>query len=338
VTEIPMNPFQPSPLPFWHHRPALFDDVEMLQTDVMRFFAILCLCLMAIFALVKALPMAPPPDRPTLGQPTDLKAEARALQTQVSDLEKKFFETQAQLQAAAQAAEQSSSQAIRAAENERQVLTRLSQARQALAEVSQSLNAARGELKTRERNLAGIVADIDGKIRLQTELTSQIAEENHKLTKIRAALQQAQDQLDGRVQPSPEPEHKMASSASPPRSARQGFTLRFASESALQKLISGRKVLFYALAGRQAWQLQLKGAQPAYVETGFPRQIYEMEPGTVPVDFTDAFARQVAAFGRGTVTWGVTLPERTTDTITRLIKDRNGGDLVIMPDGEVMLN
>ena len=52
-----MNPLLSSPTSYFHSGATLSNDVEMLQTDVMRFFAILCLCLMAIFALVKALPM-----------------------------------------------------------------------------------------------------------------------------------------------------------------------------------------------------------------------------------------------------------------------------------------
>ena len=42
------------------------DEVEALQTDVMRFMAILGFCLMVIFALVKTMPMAPPDSRPRI--------------------------------------------------------------------------------------------------------------------------------------------------------------------------------------------------------------------------------------------------------------------------------
>jgi len=42
------------------------DEVEALQTDVMRFMAILGFCLMVIFALVKTMPMAPPDSRPKI--------------------------------------------------------------------------------------------------------------------------------------------------------------------------------------------------------------------------------------------------------------------------------
>ena len=75
-----MNPLISSPTFFDHRSAPLSNDVEMLQTDVMRFFAILCLCLMAIFALVKALPMSPPADQPTIVEPLALQAEAASLQ------------------------------------------------------------------------------------------------------------------------------------------------------------------------------------------------------------------------------------------------------------------
>ena len=114
--------------------------------------------------------------------------------------------------------------------------------------------------------------------------------------------------------------------------------MRFASDEALQQLIDRGKVDFYALAGEKAWRLHLKDGQPVFLSTQFPRQIYEMQTATVPIEYSGIFQRQVAVFGRTTVTWGVTLPPQTTAPINRLIKDRDGGDLVITADGEVVIN
>ena len=75
-----MNHLLLSPRFGFHHSPPPSNDVEMLQTDVMRFFAILCLCLMAIFALVKTLPMSPPVASPTIAAPPDSSPEAPELQ------------------------------------------------------------------------------------------------------------------------------------------------------------------------------------------------------------------------------------------------------------------
>ena len=82
----------------------------------------------------------------------------------------------------------------------------------------------------------------------------------------------------------------------------------------------------------------MTGGRPVYAAVKNPSKIYEMEKTTVPADYVTGFSRQVAAFGRGKITWGVTLPDQTAAAISRLIADREGGDLVIMPDGEVILN
>ena len=333
-----MNPLQPSPMRLYHQSPTLSDDVEMLQTDVMRFFAILCLCLMAIFALVKALPMAPPADRPTIAEPTDLKAEAQSVQIQIATLKKKLAETQTQIQAASAAAEQSSIQAKKAAKDEQDILTRLAYTQQKLKKVSQSLNDTRRELKTRERKLAGIVNDIDNKQRIHSGLRSQIKYEIQNLKKIQAALDQANQKVSQNHHQSQPTPQKPSGVDPPKRPAKEGYILRFASEAALQSLISGEKVNFYAVAGKKAWQLRLNGGRPGYVPANNPPQIYEMETATVPIEYTAAFQQQVAAFGPTTVIWGVTLPAQTTASINRLIKGQNEGDLVIMPDGEVVLN
>jgi len=92
------------------------------------------------------------------------------------------------------------------------------------------------------------------------------------------------------------------------------------------------------VAGKKAWRLRLSGGRPEYISAQNPPQIYEMETATVPIDYALAYEQQVAAFGRSAMTWGVTLPAQTTASINRLIKGQKGGDLVIMPDGEVILN
>ena len=94
---------------------------------------------------------------------------------------------------------------------------------------------------------------------------------------------------------------------------------------------------FYALAGQKAWKLNMASGQPAYTLVPMPAKIYEMDTTTVPASYSASFSRQVAAFGLDRVTWGVALPEQTANAIVRLIQNRDAGDLVIMPSGEVLL-
>lgn len=294
-----MNPLQPSPMLISNHRPTLSNDVEMLQTDVMRFFAILCLCLMAIFALVKALPMAPPAASPTMAEPAE--------------------------------------QAEKAAEDEQNILVRLAKSHQELKKVKQSLDRSRRELKTRENKLTLLADTIDQQQRIRASLTSQIKTETQKLKTIQTALDRTHEEVKQSHQQNQLAPEK-PSAANPPRPpAKEVFILRFASDAALQKLIAAGQVNFYAMTGKKAWQLRLTGGRPGYFLTHNLQQIYEMQSTTVPHEYAVAFQQQVAAFGPSTVTWGVTLPAQMTVSINRLLKGQKGGDLVIMPGGEVVL-
>ena len=333
-----MNPLISSP-PFLLQRSSnLSTDVEMLQTDVMRFFAILCLCLMAIFALVKALPISPPADQPTIAEPTDLKAEAASLQKEIAVLKEKLAKTQSQLTAATAAVKKSTAQAAGVAAIRQKTMLRLSKARKELATVADSLKKFQNEIKEREAMLATIVKDIDDKRRIRSELKDQINTETLNLKQIKTALVQFTEKLRQSSLQEQKIPNKPTPPQAPPPSTRKGFTLRFASDSALEKLITQKKVYFFALAGKKAWQLKVAHQGPVYIGVNIPAKIYEMEKATVPAKYTASFRRQVAAFGRDRVTWGVTLPDQTATSINRLIKDREGGDLVIMPDGEVILN
>ena len=136
IVETPMNPLLSSPTFRFHRGPPPSNDVEMLQTDVMRFFAILCLCLMAIFALVKALPMSPPADRPTIAPPPDLRAEAASLEKQIMAHKEKLAGLQARVADATEAIKNAEALAADAAVREQETLARLSRTRAELNEKS----------------------------------------------------------------------------------------------------------------------------------------------------------------------------------------------------------
>lgn len=333
-----MHLIQPRSISPASRKPALSNDVEMLQTDVMRFFAILCLCLMAIFTLVKALPMSPPADQPTISEPTDIKADAQSLQLLIATLNRKLAESRTRFQMASAAAEQAVIQAKKAAEDEKSIISRLEQRQQELKAANQSLNRTRQKLELSELKLAGLVNDIDKKQQISSALKSQIKQESKNLQKIRTALDRANEKISERQANKIDTSIASSEPDTPPASAREDFVLRFESDNALQTLIAGKRVNFYALTGAKAWQLRLTGGRPGYIASGNPGRIYEMESVTVPTAYRDAFRQQVAAFGRSAVTWGVTLPGETTASINRFINDQKGGDLVIMSNGKVDLN
>ena len=333
-----MNSLQPPAILLPTSSPIMSNDVEMLQTDVMRFFAILCLCLMAIFALVKALPMAQSTDRSANSDAADLAQEARSLKHQIEALKKKLTEIRGQVQAASAAAQESSSRAQKTAANEQKLRVRLASTQQALLDASQSLERSRQDLKRHEVKLADLVDEISRKQRLQATLQTELNAERQKLDHMRAVLDQVKQKSNQTEQKTEVPVPSAAEKKLPQQSPKEGYILRFASDSALQKLISKGKVNFFAMTGRQTFRLGLNGDRPYYSAAPNPPQIYEMETATVPDEYVAAFKRQQSTVGRQTVTWGVTLPAQTKASIQRLMDGQKGGDLLIMPDGEVVLN
>ncbi len=329
-----MNPLHSLSTLSYSSNSASSDAVEMLQTDVMRFFAILCLCLMAIFALVKALPLAQT-ERPTIVEPADLREEAQSLQIQIASLKKKLAEIKTRTQFAVMDAEQSALQARKAAEDEQTIVNQLRETRGQLKKATSSLAKTRSLLNMREAKMARLVEDINRKQQFRTELKAQINSERQKLENIQASLERTDQNLN-RHQPEPAADEQRETT--PPESpAPEGHILRFASDAALQTLISSGKVNFYAVAGQQAWRLRLIGSRANFIASQSPQQIYEMESTTVPSVYSDTFKQQVAVFGRSSVTWGVTLPAQTTTDIQHIVSSRREGEIVIMSDGKVKL-
>ena len=292
---------------------------------------------MAIFALVKALPMSPPADRPMIAARPDLKAAAVELENKTAVLKEELAGIQTRLSAATAAMANANAQATEATVREQENRLQLSASRAELDAVSHALTAARNEIKAREAVLAGIVGDIETKQQFREELDAQIAIEEQKYQEIQTRLDQVADRLSQSTQAEPPAPAPMPAAPVPPLPARKGFTLRFASDTALNQLIDSRNVQFYALAGQKAWKLNTANKQPAFTAVPVPAKFYEMEASTVPASYTASFSRQVAAFGLAKITWGVTLPAHTASAIKRFIHKREGGDLIIMPDGEVVL-
>jgi Skp family chaperone for outer membrane proteins len=318
--------------------PLLFNDAEMLQTDVMRFFSILCLCLMAIFALVKTLPMAPPEAGPVIAVPADRKAEVKKLQEKIAAFKKKLEAMQSQVKSAAAAIEQTSVRAVKATQTEEAARARVAGLKTELEKFSRTLVDIRQAIRTRELKLAQILEDIEDKRQMRAALKDQIENETKSLAKIRQKTQRAEEKLARKPFLSRQSTRKAAESQAMTSSARQGFSLRFASDEVLNQLISDGKVSLYAIAGNSGWRLRLSGERPIYIAARSPRQIYEMETLTVPSGYVEVFQRQIAAYGRRNVIWGVTLPGPTAESIRQLIRNREGGELIITADGGVTLN
>jgi len=174
----------------------------------------------------------------------------------------------------------------------------------------------------------------------------------HAAQQKQQSLQQLQQRLDAsrkqlddigqrvaavQVNPSPAPILPLADKPPLPTARKQGFTLRFASAEALERLVAAGTVSLYAMAGKQAWRLSLAEGHPAFAPETFPPWFHEMAPSTVPVGYLSNLEKTIGRRAQSPLVWGVQLPPETREGIASLTHDHRGGDLVIGADGRVTL-
>lgn len=110
-----------------------------------------------------------------------------------------------------------------------------------------------------------------------------------------------------------------------------GFTLEFASASALQELLNRKLVVLYAK--REDAFLRLDPLAGFSASTA-PRSYYQMHAETVPARLRAALR---ASGPGGSVAWGVTLSPAMRESIRQLSASSDSGGLVIGRDGSVRL-
>ncbi len=306
-------------------------DTDALQTDVMRFMSILGLCLMAVFALVQSIPRQ---DIETTGP----QAELEKLQSDIAQQQERARLLEARLEhlrAQARSAQEQATSARQALSSTRQQLTLLTdqtgQARSERDRLSAELHTLRQQLAQTREELTRIQQAARTNSHSLRELQRQLGEEQRKLDAI--------DQRASALETQPTPPASVRENLPPPArpSARTGFTLRFASSEALERLVAAGAVSLYAMAGKQAWRLSLADGSRVFAPVAFPGWFHEMTPATVPVDYAQSLRQSVRQPLAAPLVWGVQLPAATRQGIASLTRDVPGGDLVIGADGRVNL-
>ena len=304
-------------------------DIEALQTDVMRFMSIIGLCLMAVFALVQGIPVQEKGKTALLLQAARLREEVRVKQLKVQELQAmlQVFKTDTQhtqrmLAAAEQDLDQvaSQTQKLRDArdrlETQMEILERqLSRGRQELTDIGQAA-------MQKEQDLA--------------ELEARLSDVQDTLERSRRKIVTLKRQSRP-IAPDPAIEERPEPVRAAPLPVRQGFTLRFVSDVALDTLVAAGSVTLYAMANRQAWRLSLDTGRLAVARGPYPGWFHEMSAVTVPEHYIQGLENAPDGPGRSDVVWGVQLPASTRETIALLTHGQQGGELVIRGDGQVVL-
>lgn len=126
-----------------------------------------------------------------------------------------------------------------------------------------------------------------------------------------------------------------AQTAAPaPRVTEPTFTLRFASDAALHRLVKSGQVQLYAMGKESVRRLSPGAGGLDFEPAAAPGRIHVMSENTVPSSLVAALSR-AAGPATGEVTWGVTLPDSTSSAITRHLQSPTGGALVIQANGDV---
>jgi hypothetical protein len=243
-----------------------------LQTDVMRFMAILALCLMAIFALVQSIPLIPeaPAESTESAAPPPIPIAA---------------------QTEPQAVESSPEETLEPVPEPPVQLTRAKW---------------KSSFVPRQRPIPPKA--------VQPPESDASAAQSH--TAIRP------------LTPAPRPD-------SPAEPEKHGFTLRFESDHALTRLVAAGKVNLYAIEDGRSRRMTVSDSRISFWDASTPATFHEMETATVPRPVVEALARSgVSTAGIG---WGVTLPGKLRQQLDTLMRQHQGGALVIGLDGNLRL-
>jgi hypothetical protein len=256
------------------HRGHEDDGSESLHADVMRFMAIIALCLVAIFALVRSLPLNLETEIASQGPKPLPPAEAAPIETP------------------------------------------------AAPPVAQTLRP-RAEPVLRPRPVVHPPTETgDDPRRLP------VPERPREVESAPAPVAQARQPI-GPATPAP---------PQAPSPARQGFSLRFASDEALQAMIADGRVRVFARTADGRWW-QSERSRAAYFRSGAaPSRLHDMSANTVPAAMLSALRRDAGGIaGTGAVRWGVALPPEIEARIISLVDGGGAGLLVIAASGRVSL-
>ncbi len=315
------------------------EEVEVLQTDVMRFMAILGFCLMIIFALVQSLPAVPQDLQPTLINREIQDREIEEMEVHLSHLRRELVDLEQEVKSAKEQSERSSLSTKIAHRNEQEALDRAEKANQEFARLSQSLAAAKEEMDRREEKLLSIKVDIAKGTKDLSKVRGDLKREEKQLGILEAELDRASKRFSELKRSPKEKDQKpVPPTPSPPREKKDvGYTLRFESDRALETLLKSERVRLFAMVGKKTWAFKATKGRSLFITSERPTRFHVMESRTVPPDYGKVLSRAVVAFGRESVTWGVTLPTEISLSLSKQMKNHRGGELIINQKGSVAL-
>jgi len=311
-------------------------EIDQLQADVMRFMAILGLILTIIFALLQSLPFHSSDVSPARPQVPELQAQLTRLKAQIATARERLRRIVSHIQKADLVRRQVSGQIGVLTSQEKKLRQQSRRLDARLQESEKALAALQAELMDRRFSLL----TLQNRTRQEEQRLHQLHEQLAKLEKLNHPLKpESPPRSASRIAKLPprkverRPESERHSAEPPPK---LGFSLKFASEKALDRLVSRGDVQFFVIAPPQAWQVQLGRAGLHFTASRPPREFHEMAADTVPVKYRRGFQRNHPPAATH-LTWAVVLPPRISLRVRAVMAGKTGGNIIIRSDASVAL-
>ena len=295
---------------------AQIDDAAALETDTMRFLAIMSICLMAIFALIESIPETGQEVGVAVAQTpaNDLTDDAKEVAARIQQLRHRAGQLVAYIDNLVQQAEQG-----------QQVLqARYTNARARTIMVEQRLATQEAKLQRVTARLQR-VEQAQHQDRSERELQrtrKAVATEEQQLTLIRKAVDP--QSAVSKTPAAPEAPKEKAST--------EPLTLRFDSTSALETLVTGRKLRLFARLGNKTW---LASTTLGFTPGEVPDQTYRVT-GSVGDALADSFKRQAGLITFRSPQWLVAFNDQLASRIAVMVQQHKHGSLVIGAAGRVV--
>ncbi|WP_321419130.1 hypothetical protein [uncultured Desulfobacter sp.] len=300
--------------PGFSARPAL-DETESLQTDTMRFFAVICMCLMIIFSLVKSMPVtqqAPPPQINT----------QEIVRDKITHLEQRVQEVGKALAAMEQALEKARNEHQQVKKLHTNFIEQITVLQKKRDKILTQLETTK-QAYTEKRQALGFIAD-------------EIHRVKRGIQRLESKAEDLKQNIAADVSVKPVPGKTKSEANIAMKEEKTGFSLGFSSDDALfSTLKTEDQVTLYMRIKDRFWQLKTASSPWAFVPVSFSGRIYYMDRQTVPDTVIQASAKAVSVPETNEILFGVSLSQQITRQISALMKGNKGGNIIIQSNGRV---
>ncbi|MGI9265682.1 MAG: hypothetical protein ACR2QU_12190 [Gammaproteobacteria bacterium] len=126
-----------------------------------------------------------------------------------------------------------------------------------------------------------------------------------------------------------------AESQSRPPAPKKGFTLRFESDAAFLRLVAAGAADLFVFGDEGVLRLIFDQKGARFRAGPRPGRFHAIAPDTVPATLQAALVE--SGHDASAVVWGVTLPVATQSMLSGILRNNEGGELIIRANGDVYL-